>query len=74
MRKYSSKYPNKAAAHNTVEAALKRGFLIKGTCEVCGDNNSFAHHDDYLKPLKVRWLCKTHHQEWHRVNGEGLNG
>lgn len=74
MRKYSSKYPNKASAHNAVEVALKRGSLVKGACEVCGDINSFAHHDDYLKPMVVRWLCRKHHAEWHRNNGEGLNG
>lgn len=32
-----------------------------------------AHHDDYAKPLDVRWLCRPCHQCWHSFNGEGLN-
>jgi hypothetical protein len=39
-------------------------------CEVCGDPQTHAHHDDYSKPLDVRWFCPRHHREEHaRVIG-----
>jgi hypothetical protein len=34
-------------------------------CEICG-KKAEAHHDDYGKPLEVRWLCFKHHREWHK--------
>jgi hypothetical protein len=45
---------------------INNGKLIKGTCEVCGKNETEAHHDDYMKPLDVRWLCKIHHADHHK--------
>src|ERR1700681_4210592 len=34
-------------------------------CEICEAFPTEAHHDNYDKPLEVRWLCKVHHNEWH---------
>lgn len=56
--------------------AIAKGVLIPEPCEICGvfgkDENGKrrvnAHHDDYNKPLKVRWLCTKHHLEWHKNN------
>ena len=58
----------RAMAGNMVSVARFRGTLTQGPCEICGDLETVAHHDDYSKPLTVRWLCRKHHQEWHREN------
>lgn len=54
-----------ASAANHVQRALKRGTLVRQNCEVCGRAPVEAHHDDYSKPLAVRWLCRRHHQLAH---------
>lgn len=51
---------------------IKAGKLIKGSCEVCGTNETIeAHHDDYAKPMDIRWLCRKHHREHHQTNNLG---
>ncbi len=57
--------PHKRQAHIKVGGAIRSGRLIKQPCEVCGETKVEAHHDDYSKPLDVRWLCTTHHAERH---------
>jgi hypothetical protein len=60
------KYPEKHKAHNAVGNAIRDGKLQKMPCEVCGTiKNLHAHHDDYSKPLDVRWLCAEHHKKHH---------
>ena len=71
---YRKMYPNKYKAHTIVGNAIRDGKLFKEPCVVCGEkDNVHAHHDDYLKPLNVRWLCSAHHSQWHRDNGEANN-
>lgn len=67
-RRYSERNPVKRTAHVAVGNALRGGKLTAKPCEVCGDASAQAHHDDYSKPLDVRWLCTTHHAEWHKHN------
>ena len=64
-RRYRDKNPNKHLAHLAMRNAIRKGLLLKGVCEVCGNTNVEGHHDDYSKPLSVRWLCKKHHLEAH---------
>lgn len=66
-RRYLDRNPAKHAAHVAVGNAIRDGRLIRQPCEVCGATAQ-AHHDDYGKPLEVRWLCTTHHAEWHKHN------
>lgn len=58
----------KHQARWALNKAVKSGVVIRGTCEVCGDNKVDAHHDDYTKPLSVRWMCRKHHAEHHKNN------
>lgn len=60
--------PVKRAAQIAAGNAIRDGKLIRQPCEVCGAAKAQAHHDDYGKPLDVRWLCTTHHAEWHKHN------
>lgn len=60
-----ARHPAKRSAHIIVGNALRDGKLRKAPCEVCGHLTVEAHHDDYSKPLEVRWLCKIHHDEHH---------
>ena len=54
------------AAHNAVARALKKGTIEREPCCMCGTSEKIhAHHDDYLKPLEVMWLCVTHHKSRH---------
>jgi hypothetical protein len=41
--------------------------LDRQPCEICGEKAE-AHHDNYDKPLEVRWLCFFHHREWHKIH------
>ncbi len=59
------RHPDKYRARNMVSNAIRDGVLARQPCEVCGNPKSQAHHEDYSKPLDVRWLCFTHHREAH---------
>lgn len=65
MKNRRERYGN---AHALVLRAIERGELAKMPCEICGEWETQAHHDDYNKPLSVRWLCDKHHKEWHAKN------
>lgn len=65
-------------AHAAVVQAVRDGLLVApDECEECsarprrkanGKRAIEAHHDDYTKPLEVRWLCKPCHSVADRAN------
>jgi hypothetical protein len=55
--------PGKYKARTAVGNALRDGRLKVKPCEVCGNEATQAHHDDYRRPLAVRWFCFKHHRE-----------
>ena len=60
-------------AHVVVGNAIRAGKLTRQPCESCGAHGVnengrsivHAHHDDYAKPLDVRWLCTQCHARVH---------
>lgn len=62
----------KRVARNAVRTALINGALVRQPCERCGEGKVDAHHNDYSRPLDVRWLCRKHHGEEHRRDLEDL--
>ena len=55
-------------AHGKVFKAIARGDLVRpNICSNCSGSDSpiIAHHDDYSKPLEVRWICESCHADHH---------
>lgn len=65
QRRRRARFPEKHSARKKVRRAVASGLLVPKPCEVCGNCQVQAHHDDYSKPLDVRWLCFVHHREVH---------
>jgi hypothetical protein len=76
VAKSRERYPEKAAAQVTLATAVRYGRLVRpDSCEQCGQkpprnrlgrSSIQGHHDDYSKPLEVRWLCQPCHNRHHR--------
>ena len=70
MARYRAKTGNtvhsEARAHRILNGALKRGYMTRQPCERCGAEKTDAHHDDYSRPLDVRWLCRRCHMAVHK--------
>lgn len=65
---YNSKkrYPEKEKARRILRKAIKDGKVKRGNCYVCNKSESQGHHDDYSKPLSVKWFCSLHHSEYEK--------
>jgi hypothetical protein len=72
-RRWYARNKEKKAANVKVKRAVDAGRLVRQPCEVCGVSETQAHHDNYSKPLEVRWLCTKHHGEHHADNNIHLS-
>ena len=72
-RRTDPDYRLKSRARRAVRTEIEAGRMVRGPCEVCGDDNTQAHHDDYDKPLEIRWLCPVDHAAIH-AKAEGTDG
>ena len=55
----------KANARSYANTYYNRGKIKKQICRHCGSKKTEMHHEDYLKPLDVVWLCRRCHLELH---------
>lgn len=74
QKRWQNKHSVARQAHVVVGNAVRDGRLAKLPCEVCGDTEVHGHHDDYTKPLEVRWMCNQHHIEHHMRERDRANG
>ncbi len=65
IMKQRAHHPLRFKVRKAVSNAIQVGHLVPQPCEVCGEGKTQAHHDDYNKPLEVRWLCHKHHCKEH---------
>ena len=55
-------YKKQIKARQILNNAVKQGLIKRLPCEVCNKKKTEAHHKNYNKPLKVKWLCIDHHK------------
>lgn len=57
-------YPKKHRARQMIADRVKRGALLRpDICDGCdAEGPTTAHHDDYERPLEIRWLCNFCHR------------
>jgi hypothetical protein len=65
QQRWATANPKAVWAARCLRSALRRGLIERGVCEVCGDPQTDGHHEDYDKPMVVRWLCRKHHRAAH---------
>lgn len=67
-RQWREENPEKYEAHLAVNNAILAGRLTRPKeCSHCQKEARVeAHHEDYSKPLNVRWLCSYCHKAAHR--------
>lgn len=61
FKQYAIENKHKLRARFKLQYAVRKGVITKMPCEICGKKKVEAHHEDYSKPLEVRWLCRIHH-------------
>lgn len=68
LQKQYKKSPEKTKARYLLNAAVKKGLVLKPEkCEGCDLTKKLqGHHDNYDKPLEVRWLCTGCHANRHK--------
>jgi hypothetical protein len=55
-------------AHSKIQRALRKGKILKPDrcCSCKRIRKLYAHHQDYNKPFKIKWICARCHMDIHK--------
>ena len=66
-REFTPEQKARAKCHASASRAKRVVKLVPQPCERCESTEDLhMHHDDYDKPLAVRWFCVECHRSWHK--------
>lgn len=75
QRAWKKRNPLATWAHAAFRSAERRGLVQRTPCEVCGAEDTDAHHyRGYHQPLAVRFLCRRHHKAAHKAERRRARG
>lgn len=66
-KRWAKRNPEKRRAQVLLNNAVRDGRMLRKSCGKCDCQSAQAHHDDYSKPLDVRWLCTVCHAQEHKT-------
>ena len=66
-RKYMLKHKKSVSAWMKVNYKLNKGTIKKPkVCSICKKKKKLdAHHEDYVKPYEITWVCRLCHKKIH---------
>lgn len=72
VKRHNERNPLKMASRRYLRTAIESGIIIRpDKCVTCfKECKPEAHHEDYMKPLEVVWLCRSCHGKEHRKHKE----
>lgn len=67
IHEWRQEHPDRVSASLKLRNAVSKGEIVKPKlCQDCKlEKRLCGHHEDYLKPLKVVWLCNSCHKLRH---------
>ena len=55
----------KVRVQKRIYRAIRDGRIERQPCMICGRFPAQAHHENYLRPFDITWLCNQHHIDRH---------
>lgn len=62
---YNIKFKERIRANSKINYLIRKNKIKRQPCKRCGKSRAHAHHPNYKYPLKIIWLCSSHHKLEH---------